>query len=77
VNVQNQPGVKHLSWYSRPEYNAVLDNYLFLVIDSYHQLCGARRLLCQNGIPAAGIRKDNIHRVAMELNITDVNLILP
>ena len=73
MNVQNQPGVKHLSWYSRPVYNAVLDNYIFLVLDSYHQICGARGLLCQNGIPAA-IRKDSVHRVARESNINRCGL---
>jgi hypothetical protein len=53
--------------------HAVLDNYIFLVLDSYHQICGARGLLCQNGIPAA-IRKDSVHRVARESNINRCEL---
>ena len=30
-------------WYSQPEYNDQLGNYLFVVLDAYHQLCGLRR----------------------------------
>lgn len=68
VNIQNQNSIKNKMWYSKPEFNSTLGHYLFLILDSYHQLCGARRLVCQNGIPAAGIKKEAFHSITKDSN---------
>ena len=66
IKMNQQEDILYPMWYPMPEFNEVVDHYLFFILDSYHQLCEARRLICQNGIPAAGIKKENIHRVAKE-----------
>jgi hypothetical protein len=68
VNIQNQDHYNSRVWYSKPELNSILGHYLFLVLDSYHQICGARRLVCQTGIPAAGISREAFHKIARESN---------
>ena len=54
------------TWYCYPEFNQPLGSYVFMILDAYHQLCGLRRLLCANGIPAKGISKPSIAKVAEE-----------
>ena len=51
-------------WYSMPEYYCQTGNYLFMIFDTYHQLCGLRRLICQNGNPARGIKREAFVRSA-------------
>ncbi|KAK3085103.1 hypothetical protein FSP39_024263 [Pinctada imbricata] len=54
------------NWYSMPEYNVSTGNYLLMILDSYHQICGARRLVCQNGIPLKGVKREAFAKVALE-----------
>lgn len=61
-------------WYSMPEYNSKIDNYLFMVLDSYHQLCGLRRLICQNGIPARNIHRSAFVKIAEECETNQCGL---
>ena len=65
VNIKGL-GVTDDKWYSMPEFNSLTGNYVFMILDSYHQLCGARRLVCQNGIPLKGVRREAFVKVAME-----------
>jgi hypothetical protein len=69
-----------IDWYSMPEYNYTTENYLFMVLDSYHQLCGLRRLVCQTGMPSRGIFRNAFVKIAEEsttnrcgLNVAMVN----
>ena len=62
VNIEGLP--YDGKWYSMPEYNCQTGNYLFMILDTYHQLCGLRRLVCQNGIPARGIKREAFVKIA-------------
>ena len=64
VNCVDCTGLK--TWFSYPELNVPLGFYVFMILDGYHQLCGLRRLFCANGIPAKGISKEAILKVAEE-----------
>jgi hypothetical protein len=44
-----------------------------MILDSCRQLCGFRRLVCQSGIPAKGIKKSAFIKVAEE-NSTGFNI---
>ncbi|KAL5011712.1 hypothetical protein ScPMuIL_010263 [Solemya velum] len=65
INITGLP-TQSTRWYSMPEFNDYIGNYLFMVLDSYHQLCGLRRLVCQHGIPLKGVRREAFVKVAME-----------
>lgn len=52
------------NWYSRPEYNEVFQNYFFVILDAYHQICGLRRLFCATGIPSRGVSNKPLISVA-------------
>lgn len=66
INIVDQDIYNGQKWYSKPEFNSVVGHYMFLVLDSYHQICGARRLVCQNGIPSAGVKKEAFHKIAKD-----------
>ena len=61
VDCSGQP-----SWYSRPKKKDEVDHYMFMILDAYHQICGVRRLVCSNGIPAADFRSSCLLKVAEE-----------
>jgi hypothetical protein len=61
-------------WYSMPEYNSRTGNYLFMILDTYHQLCGLRRLVCQNGIPFRGVDRAAFVKVAEESELNGCGL---
>jgi hypothetical protein len=67
-------------WYSMSEYNCKTGNYLhvFTILDTYHQLCGLRRLVCQTGIPSRGIHREAFVKVAEdnENNQCGLNLVM-
>ena len=46
--------------------NDEVDHYVFMILDAYHQICGLRRLVCSNGIPAADIRSSCLLKMAEE-----------
>lgn len=70
---ENLNSYNNQHWFSTPEYNDVTGNYLFMILDSCRQLCGFRRLVCQSGIPAKGIKKSAFIKVAEE-NSTGLNI---
>lgn len=80
TNVNVEGITNSIDWYSMPEYNYTTGNYLFMVLDSYHQLCGLRRLVCQTGMPSRGIFRNAFVKIAEEsttnrcgLNVAMVN----
>ena len=67
VNIEGIVDSKNNSmWYSMPEYNCITGNYIFMILDTYHQLCGLRRLVCQKGIPCRGIKRSSFVKIAEE-----------
>ena len=65
-------------WYSMPEFNDQLGNYLFVILDAYHQLCGLRRAVCSSGMKAANISNKPFLTVAeaSETNVCGLNIAL-
>lgn len=53
-------------WYFMPEFNRCTGNYVFMIFDTYHQLCGLRRLVGQKGIPSRGIKRSAFVKIAEE-----------
>ena len=51
-------------WYSKSEFNDPLGNFLFVILDAYHQPCKLRRAVCSSGMKAAGIRNKPFLSVA-------------
>lgn len=35
-----------------------------MILDSYHQVCGTKRLVCQTGIPSRGIHRSAFVKIA-------------
>ena len=66
LNIKDVDTTDQKYWYSRPEFNAPLDYYIFMILDAYHQICGLRRLVCANGIPSASISRKGWQQVAEE-----------
>lgn len=64
IQIEGVDTTQQKCWYSRPDFNAPLEYYIFMILDAYHQICGLRRLVCSNGIPAAGITHKCWHKVA-------------
>lgn len=64
INVEGIPDFRE--WYSMPEFNKCTGNYVFMILDTYHQLCGLRRLVCQKGIPSRGIKRSAFVKIAEE-----------
>ena len=66
VIIEDVDTTSQKNWYSRPEFNPPQDNYVFMILDAYHQMCGLRRLVCANGIPAANVSRKGWQKVAEE-----------
>lgn len=46
--------------------HARVQYYVFMILDTYHQLCGLRRLVCQKYIPSRGIKRSAFVKIAEE-----------
>ena len=66
INIADLDSSHLRSWYSCPEFQNDVGYYIFMILDAYHQICGARRVFCLKGMPAAGVNNTYVHKIATE-----------